>query len=44
MYRDRRFQTLPWTYPDYASEETREMFRTLRERYVLQLKQMGASS
>lgn len=44
LYRDRRFQTLPWTYPDYASEEAREMFRTLRERYVLQLKQMGASS
>ncbi|PKN32784.1 MAG: DUF4416 domain-containing protein [Deltaproteobacteria bacterium HGW-Deltaproteobacteria-19] len=44
LYQDRRFRTLPWTYPDYAAEETREMFRTLRERYVLQLKQMGASS
>lgn len=44
LYQERRFRTLPWTYPDYAAEETREMFRTLRERYVLQLKQMGASS
>jgi hypothetical protein len=44
LYQDRRFQPLPWTYPDYASEEARNMFRTLRERYVLQLKQTGASS
>lgn len=44
LYQERRFQPLPWTYPDYAAEEAREMFRTLRERYVLQLKQTGASS
>jgi len=43
VYQDRRFQTLPWTYPDYAAEETREMFRTLRDRYVLQLKWRGAA-
>jgi hypothetical protein len=37
-YRDGQFQVWPWTYPDYASTKYREMFQTIRERYLEQLR------
>lgn len=38
VYRDKSFQRLEWTYPDYASRAVREMFNRIRARYLLQLK------
>jgi hypothetical protein len=38
VYRDKAFQTLPWTYPDYAGEEMIGMLTRIREHYLLQLK------
>ena len=38
IYSGRSFQTLPWTYPDYGEEETREMFKRIRAKYIMQLK------
>ena len=37
------YRALPWTYPDYASEETIQMLNTLRTRHALQ-KQVGHAS
>lgn len=38
MYYEKSFQTLPWTYPDYAEQETRGMFNRLRAKYIAQVK------
>ncbi len=38
MYRDRKFHSLPWTYPDYAGEEMIGMLDRIREKYTLQLR------
>jgi len=38
VYRNKRFQTLPWTYPDYAGGEMIGMLTRIREKYILQLK------
>jgi hypothetical protein len=38
MYCDKFFQTLPWTYPDYAENETRGIFNRLRSKYIAQVK------
>jgi hypothetical protein len=38
VYRDKAFQTLPWTYPDYAGEEMIGMLTRIREQYIFQLK------
>jgi hypothetical protein len=38
IYRERSFHPLPWTYPDYASEEVIGMLTRIREKYRLQLK------
>jgi len=40
IYRSRAFQSLPWTYPDYAGAEMIGMVTRIRERYSLQLKAM----
>ncbi len=37
QYRDQGYQPLPWTYPDYRSEEYLDFFETTRERYRGQL-------
>jgi hypothetical protein len=38
IYRNKAFQPLPWTYPDYASGEMIGLLTRIRERYMLQLK------
>jgi hypothetical protein len=38
VYRNKAFQTLPWTYPDYAGGEMIGMLTRIREKYILQLK------
>jgi hypothetical protein len=42
MYAKKCFQVLPWTYPDYAEQKTRDMLMKIRAKYILQLK-MNAS-
>ena len=39
MYVKDEFRTLEWTYPDYGSIEMRELFRDLRHKYAVQLKE-----
>ncbi len=41
IYSGKSFQTLPWTYPDYAEEGTREMFKKIRAKYIVQLKEQS---
>lgn len=43
IYRDKKFHSLPWTYPDYAGEEMIGMLVRIREKYLLQLKGKAAS-
>jgi len=38
IYRNKAFQSLPWTYPDYAGREMIGMLTRIREKYCLQLK------
>jgi hypothetical protein len=38
MYRDKKFHSLPWTYPDYAGGEVTGMLVRIREKYLLQLR------
>lgn len=37
LYEKGDYRPQPWTYPDYASEEYREIFRTIRDLYRTQL-------
>jgi len=39
MYQKGRFQALPWTYPDYATDEMRDYLRRVRGKYILDLRQ-----
>jgi hypothetical protein len=38
IYRNKSFQALEWTYPDYRQEEVIGLFNLLRKRYVEDLK------
>jgi len=35
------FRTLPWTYPDYGDRSLIDFLTLVRNRYMLELKQMG---
>ncbi|OGO01213.1 MAG: hypothetical protein A2Y72_00070 [Chloroflexi bacterium RBG_13_53_26] len=37
VYQGRRFQVLPWTYPDYRSEVYHRFFKQLRTAYLTQI-------
>ncbi|MBN1382969.1 MAG: DUF4416 family protein [Deltaproteobacteria bacterium] len=39
IYQNGTFQSLSWTYPDYAAPETIAMFNKIRARYILQMKE-----
>lgn len=39
MYRKGGFETLPWTYPDYAEKKTILMLSRIRDKYLLQLRE-----
>ena len=41
LYANKQFQSFPWTYADYTSEEVKLLFVTWREQYRRQLKQEG---
>lgn len=38
LYREGGFHSLEWTYPDYREERMHEMLRSIRKKYLLQLK------
>ncbi len=38
IYQNRSYQSLPWTYADYASDDFRALFNTLREQYMRRVK------
>jgi hypothetical protein len=40
VFGDGSFQSLPWTYPDYAAPETVVMLNAIRKKYLWQLKEM----
>jgi hypothetical protein len=40
IYQGKRFCELPWTYPDYAAEQQKQMMKKIREKYLLQLRMM----
>lgn len=41
-YRQGCYQALPWTYPDYAGQELREIMSGLRRRHLWRLRQVAA--
>ena len=43
IYRDRDYQPLAWTYPDYAEPNVRNWLRGLRQKYLLQLRSEESS-
>jgi hypothetical protein len=43
IYQDKKFSSLPWTYPDYADEKQLLMLSKIRSKYLLQLKMTGLS-
>lgn len=43
VYQEKRFCSLPWTYPDYADEKQLLMLSTIRAKYLLQLKMADQS-
>lgn len=38
MYKDGGFQPLPWTYPDYRSEQMKDILGGIRRKYLEQLR------
>ena len=38
MYSNGRFQTLPWTYPDYADRSMLTVLERIRRKYVLEVR------
>lgn len=36
-YRDKNFQALPWTYPDYKTKEYSDIFSAIRQKYANEL-------
>ncbi len=41
IFRHGHYQPLPWTYPDYADEEVRALFRRMREKYRRKLRHVS---
>ncbi len=39
VYRNGAFQTLEWTYPDYADSRMRQFLKLVRKKYIDDLKQ-----
>jgi len=44
IYAKGRFETLPWTYPDYAADNIMTFLKQVRKKYVVDLKQDSGSS
>jgi hypothetical protein len=37
VYKNKEFHSLKWTYPDYRTEEIRQLLKSIREKYMLDL-------
>jgi Domain of unknown function (DUF4416) len=37
IYKNKEFHTLEWTYPDYRTEEMRQLLKSIREKYMIDL-------
>ncbi|MDA8124075.1 MAG: DUF4416 family protein [Deltaproteobacteria bacterium] len=42
VYREGKFHSLPWTYPDYGSDGVMDILKRIRDKYILQLKGKAA--
>ena len=40
IYVKGKYQTLPWTYPDYAADDMKKFLETIRDKYKIDLKLM----
>ncbi len=38
IYRNKEFHMLEWTYPDYKTDQMRELLNSIREKYMLHLR------
>jgi len=43
IYRQKSFQKLPWTYPDYATENMCFYLKQVRNKYLMDLKRLSSS-
>ena len=41
IYRNKGYVALPWTYPDYATEDYQQILRQVRALYLSQLRALG---
>ncbi len=41
IFENKQFNNLPWTYPDYASTEIKNLLKEIREKYKNELKKEG---
>lgn len=44
VYRDSDYRPLPWTYPDYAEPKVRIWLQALRQKYLLQLRNLAKTT
>jgi hypothetical protein len=44
IYKGGSFQPMPWTYPDYGENKTRDLFGRIRGKYILQLRRNASSA
>lgn len=44
VYKDKAFHVMEWTYPDYASAAMLEELKRIREKYLIQLRELKAAS
>jgi uncharacterized protein DUF4416 len=42
VFRKGRFESLPWTFPDYAGQQIQKFLMRARQKYALNLKQQGS--
>ncbi len=40
LYKNKNFLPLPWTYPDYRSTDLIDIFKIIREKYRVQIKEV----
>jgi len=43
VFQQGEFSVLPWTYPDYGSDQMREYLKCIRKRYLFDLKRLSSA-
>lgn len=41
LFRNKKYEPLPWTYPDFRSEDYQIIFQALREKYMRQMEKLS---